>query len=102
MMSYHTSATTAATFSLGTIENRSGGWCNRWNTVQNRKGPDDGPLDKILIPTKNDDRYTFGTPQTPHIFATIDNNVVCHSLHLCRSLQQQRSIILIIIATYTT
>jgi hypothetical protein len=69
MMSYHTSATTAASFSLGTIENRSGGWCNRWNTIQNRKSPDDDPLDKILIPTKNDDRYAFGKPQTPHIFA---------------------------------
>jgi hypothetical protein len=31
MMSYHTSATTAATFSLGTIKNRGGGWWNRWS-----------------------------------------------------------------------
>jgi hypothetical protein len=31
MMSYHTSATTAATFSLGTIEDRGGGWWNRWS-----------------------------------------------------------------------
>jgi hypothetical protein len=31
MMSYHTSATTAATFSLGTIKNRSCGWWNRWS-----------------------------------------------------------------------
>jgi hypothetical protein len=30
-MSYHTSATTAATFSLGTMENRGGGWWNRWS-----------------------------------------------------------------------
>jgi hypothetical protein len=33
------------------------------NTIQNRKSPDDGPLDKIRIPPKND------TPQTPHMFA---------------------------------
>jgi hypothetical protein len=69
MMSYHTSATTGATFSLVTMKNHGGGWWNRWNIIQNRKSPDDGPLDKILIPTKNDDMYAFGTTQTPHIFA---------------------------------
>jgi hypothetical protein len=63
MMSYHSSATTTAIFSIGTMENHGGGWWNRWNTIQNRKSPDDGPLDKIRIPTKND------TPQTPHMFA---------------------------------
>jgi hypothetical protein len=31
MMSYHTSATTAATCSLGTIKNCGGGWWNRWS-----------------------------------------------------------------------
>jgi hypothetical protein len=73
------------------MENRGGGWWNRWsipfpvvqythhhhhpiinacpNTIHNRGSPDDGPLDKNRIPPKNDDRYAFGTPQTPHIFA---------------------------------
>jgi hypothetical protein len=39
------------------------------NTIQNRKSPDDGPLDKNRIPPKNDDRYALGTPQMPHMFA---------------------------------
>jgi hypothetical protein len=85
MMSYHTSATTAATFSLGTIKNRGGGWWNQWSipfsyciilsSIHVRipyrigKAPTTVHLVRIVSLQKNDDGYAFGTPQTPHIFS---------------------------------